>query len=67
MSNKEEICRVHGNNHTYKIILHPTTGVFDHELYVVERDDGTVVGRFRSRADAVREAHEKAGPNAYES
>jgi hypothetical protein len=65
MSNKEEIGRVHGKNHTYTIVKHH--GSFSPDLYCVVRDDDKNEGRFHSRADAFREAHEKAGPNAYES
>ena len=65
MSDKEEIGRVNGKNHTYTIVKHKVT--FGDDLYCVVRDDDKNEGRFRSRADAYREAHEKAGSGAYES
>lgn len=60
----KEIGRVHGKHHTY-VVKHDS-GVFSTKYYLL-RDDGKSFGAYSSRAAAFRAAHEKAGPDSYES
>lgn len=60
----KEIGRVHGKHHTY--VVKQDSRVFSTKYYLI-RDDGKSFGSYSSRAAAFRAAHEKAGPDFYES
>ena len=64
MSEKKVKVTIHGKRHTFKVL--EDRGTFSTE-YHVRRDDGEVWGTYPSLSDAVRAAHEKAGPDAYET
>jgi len=63
---KTIVATVHGKFHTYKVVERPG-GMFSSPSYYIMRNDGKTFGSYSTRADAVRAAHEKAGPGAYES
>lgn len=60
---KETVCRVHGKYNTYEVVKNSGTWSTKYEVH----KDGKYLSAFSSRADAVRRAHEEAGPDAYES
>lgn len=56
--------RVHGKSYTYTVY---SKSGFLSRKFLVKRDDGTSYGIYDDKAAAMRKAHEKAGPGAYES
>ena len=65
MADKEHMVTVHGKHHTFQVVK-DRGGPFSATKYYVRRDDRPHRGSFSSLADAVRAAHEDAGPDAYE-
>ena len=61
---KKLVVRVHGKNATFEIFQ--VRSILSSDSYQLYRND-KYQGTYSSRADAVRKAHEKAGPGAYES
>ena len=61
---KETIAKVHGKYYTYEII--EETSVWSSPNYKIYKND-KYVSSHSSRADAIRKAHELAGPDSYES
>jgi hypothetical protein len=66
MADKEHVTTVYGKHHKYEVIKRPG-GTFTSSTYFISRDDGKTYGSYSSMAAAVKAAHEKAGPGAYES
>lgn len=60
---KKLIVKVHGKSVTFEIFQ--VSGLIS-DSYALYGND-KYINTYSSRADAVREAHEKAGPGAYES